>query len=270
MQQQTLIFANFLAPTLHKTYQYVVDFIEQTTGIPSFLLCGESFDDFADGAIDGGFLCGLAYIHLARQQQSPVELLAAPVLHGERYHGVPCYYSDVVVHRASPFQTLADLRGRTWAYNEPGSHSGYNLVCYSLLQQGHTLSFFGRLRETGSHAQSLHCILEGIADATAIDSHLLETVFQQNPRMAAQLRVIGSLGPSTIPPVVVSSQLAPDIKASIRAALLSIHEHPLYTQQLREGRIKCFVPVQDEQYNDIRAMLTRVQNATSPDIVRVG
>ena len=38
MRQPTLIFATFLAPVLYKTCLYITEYIEQYTGIPTFLL----------------------------------------------------------------------------------------------------------------------------------------------------------------------------------------------------------------------------------------
>jgi phosphonate transport system substrate-binding protein len=54
-----------------------------------------------------------SYVQLARRNRPPIELPGAPVLQGERYGGRPIYFSDVLVHRDSPFCSFADLRGRT-------------------------------------------------------------------------------------------------------------------------------------------------------------
>ncbi|MBO0781236.1 MAG: PhnD/SsuA/transferrin family substrate-binding protein, partial [Ktedonobacteraceae bacterium] len=180
---QTIVFANFLAPALHKTYQYIMEYIRQRTGIPAFLVSGASEHDFLTGAIDGGFICGLAYTHLAQQQPNPVELAAAPILIGERYQHKPRYYSDVVVRQSSRFQNLDDLRGCTWTYNEVASHSGYTLVHSTLLERGYPApaDYFGRSMESGSHAHSLRLVLDGLADAAAIDSHVLDVIASNSP-----------------------------------------------------------------------------------------
>src|SRR5215213_2739449 len=106
-----LRFATFLAPSLWPVYQAITDYVGQRLGCPTTLVVGESFAAFAAGQADVGFICGLPYVHLTRHQPPPVELLAAPVLQGARYGDRPIYYSDVIVHRDSPFRTFADLRG---------------------------------------------------------------------------------------------------------------------------------------------------------------
>ena len=73
MKHQPLIFATFLSPVLYKTCLYITKYLEQLTGIPTFLLPGEDLEDFAAGAIDAGFISGLyrgaqkQFIHRSRR-----------------------------------------------------------------------------------------------------------------------------------------------------------------------------------------------------------
>ena len=172
------------------------------------LVVGASFDQFDNGDIDAGFICGLPYVQLARQVPAPVELLAAPVLSGSRYAGRPIYFSDVIVRRDSPMRTFADLRGRSWAYNDPDSHSGYNLTRHHLLTMGETRGFFGRVVEAGFHQRAMRMVAGGEVDAAAIDSQVLAIELRDHPELADELRVIEVLGPSTIQPVVAARHLS--------------------------------------------------------------
>jgi phosphonate transport system substrate-binding protein len=193
-------------------------------------------------------------VQLARQQPAAVEPVAAPVLHGARYRGQPIYFSDVVVHRDSPYHRFADLRGASWAYNDPDSHSGYNITRFTLMQMGETQGFFGRVIETGYHQRSIQMVADREVDASAIDSQVLAVELRDNPELAARLRVIDSLGPSTIQPVVVSRVLPDGIKASIRDALLHLDADPMARRQLARGLVERFVAIDDAAYGDIRAM----------------
>ncbi|HEX9069676.1 MAG TPA: hypothetical protein VF807_12970, partial [Ktedonobacterales bacterium] len=89
MRQRTIRFATYLAPNMHPVYERVVAYAGQRLGIRAELVTGKSFEDFASGDCDAGFICGLPYVQLTRSHPSPVELLAAPVLQGERYGGHP-------------------------------------------------------------------------------------------------------------------------------------------------------------------------------------
>jgi len=84
------------------------------------------------GEIDVAWICGLPYCRRRDQPDPTVSLVAGPVMAQERYRDLPIYFCDVVVRRASPWTTFAELRGTRWAYNEPSSHSGYALTRFEL------------------------------------------------------------------------------------------------------------------------------------------
>lgn len=248
-----LRFATFLAPNMHAVYEYIVHTIGRKLGCLAELYVGSAYEELA-GPVDGAFLCGLPYVELQRWDAPPVELLAAPVLQGGRYAGRPVYFSDVIVHRDSPWRTFADLRGRSWSYNEPSSHSGYGLVRFHLARLGHTLEYFGKVVEAGFHERSLRLVSAGAVDASAIDSQVLQVALRDEPALADSLRVIDTLGPSTIQPVVAARRLPTSLKADLRQILLDLADEPESRGQLARGFVERFVPIEDSAYDDIRHM----------------
>lgn len=212
------------------------------------------------GEIDVAWICGLPYVWRADEPEPRIELLAAPVMRGPRYANRPVYFSDVVVRRDSEFRTFADLRGTSWAYNEPGSHSGYNVVRHHLATIGETSAYFGRVVASGSHQTSLRMILDGQIDASAIDSTVLEIEFERDPDIRSQLRIIDTLGPSPIPPWVVLRSLPQDRRKSLREALVGMHEDPRGREILAQGPVARFAPVVDSYYNAIREMFRRAES----------
>ncbi len=257
-------FASYLSPNMYPTYEYTAHYVGEKVGRPTTLTVGRSFEEFAAGQVDVGFFCGLPYVHLADSPDCPIELLAAPVLQGERYQCRPIYFSDVIVHSDSPYTSFDDLQGCVWAYNQRTSHSGCNLVCYSLLERGKSPHYFGKTVETGSHRLSVQSVLEGQVDAAAIDSHVLDIFLSQHTDIAANLRIIDMLGPSSIPPVVAVKNLNNDLKCRMREALISMHLDPVAACGLHAGLIERFVVVTDGDYQDIRAMFARVQAVEFP------
>jgi phosphonate transport system substrate-binding protein len=253
--------ATFLAPNVLPVYQAVADAIERELGVSTELVVGESFDQFAAGELDAGFICGLPYVQLARQRPSPVEVLAAPVLAGARYGGRPIYFSDVIVRRDSPFDAFVDLRGQTWAYNDVDSHSGYNLTRSHLVKLGKTNGFFGRVIEAGFHQRAIRMVVAGEVDGAAIDSQVLEIELRDHLVLASKLRVIEVLGPSTIQPLVVSAGLPPDLKAAMHEVVLSLHDDPAARRAFAQGLVERFVSVADADYDDIREMLAVAEAA---------
>ena len=206
------------------------------------------------GNIQIGWICGLPYVRQADQIDSTIELLAAPVMLDERYQGRPIYFSDVVVRQDSPVQTFADLQGATWAYNEPGSQSGYNVTRYYLARLGHAAGYFGRVVRAGAHQMALQMVLNGDVNASAIDSTVLEFELQRQPQIARQIRIIDTFGPSPVPPWVIQKSVPEPLKQALRQLLVEMGEDEEGQAILAQWDISRFVAVSDSDYNPIREM----------------
>ncbi len=253
-QRRPLRVVTFLAPCLWPFYAFVTRYLAERLGLTAELIDGESYDRLDDQA-DVAFVCGLPYVQLRRALEPAVEPLAAPVLAGERYGGRPIYFSDVIVHRDSPFRCFGDLRGCTWAYNELLSQSGYGITRHHLLLLGEVHGYFAEVIETGWHHRSIETVGSGEADASAVDSQVLALMQRERPDLAKKLRVIDVLGPSPIQPVVAVRRLPESLKADLQAMLLQMADDPEAQTVLEQYLVQRFVPVTDEDYADILHML---------------
>jgi phosphonate transport system substrate-binding protein len=251
----------FLAPNMLPVYRFLADRIGRGLQRRVELVVGRSFDQFEQGEADLGVLCGLPYVWLAARRPPPVEPLAAPVLAGPRYGGRPIYYSDVIVGSDSPITRPEELGGRSWAFNEPASHSGHTLTLYSLIGLGARPGFLGPVLQAGFHQRAIRLVATGRVDAAAIDSQVLAIELRDHPRLAGRLRVIGAFGPSTIQPVVAASRLPARLKDQAREVLVSLADDPAARPVLDYGLIDRFTPVGDAAYDDIRAMLATIETA---------
>jgi phosphonate transport system substrate-binding protein len=254
-------FATYLAPNVRPVYQAVADHVARELGVPTELVEGRGYERLESGEEDVAFICGLPYVRLADGPDPPIELLAAPVLEGERYRDRPIYFSDVIVRRGSRATCFADLRGRSWAFNEPNSQSGFGVTRADLVRLGETNGFFARVLESGYHQRSIRLVAAGEVDASAIDSQVLGIELRDHPRLAEHLKVIDALGPSTIQPVVAARRLPATLRAALRSAILTTSEDPVACETLAAGMVKRFDRVSDGDYDDIRAMMCVVDAA---------
>lgn len=261
MAKHTLQAITFLAPKMFPVYHFVLNYLERRVGYKIKLNTGTDYDEVLDA--DLAFICGLPYVLYTNPRfgTSPIEALSAPVLQGARFQNRPIYFSDVIVHRDSPFTTFADLRGRSWAFNEPLSQSGYGITRYELLKRGETKGYFGKVIESGFHQKSIQMVCEGRVDGSAIDTQVLAVAFREDPDLVAQLRIIDSWGPSTIQPLVANRALPTGLKQDIQSVLSEIHHDPAHQPFLDMGFIDHFVSVSDDDYQDIREMLTACEEA---------
>jgi phosphonate transport system substrate-binding protein len=176
------------------------------------------------------------------------------VLTGARYAGRPICFSDVIVHRDSPFRSFLDLRGPSWAYDEPLSRSGYGLTRYQLVALGETHRFFGEVAEAGFHEESIRMVTEREVDASTIDSQVLAVAMRDDPSVARALRIVDALGPSTIQPVAVSKRVPPELRHEIARVLTTLHEDRAVRERLALEQVGRFVRLGPTACDDIRMM----------------
>ena len=258
-----LKFASCMAENGEAFCQALADYVRARLGISTEYVSGIPWQEreklFDAGEVQVLWICGLPYVNKADLALGYVELLAVPIPVGERYLDRPVYFSDVVVRSDSPYRTFTDLRGATWAYNEPRSHSGFNSVRAYLAEFGERDGFFGRVIEAGRHTLSLGMVLGGRVDGTAIDSTVLDWIVDRHYHIAEQIRVIETIGPSPIPPLVMSQRVAIEIRSQLRGLLLDMHRDPLGRAILARARIARLVAAQDEDYDPIRRMARKAE-----------
>jgi len=256
---EMLRFSTCQAPIAEPFCQALAAFIGERLSTPSEFLDDmpwqERYRLLERGEIQVCWICGLPYV-----RKNNVELLAAPVMRDPRYGGKPVYYSDVVVRADSRFRSFEELRGARWSYNEPGSHSGYNVTRYHLAKNGLGESYFGSLIQSGSHQNSLRMLLEGAIDATAIDSTVLEMVLAGDASLNERIRTITVFGPSPAPPWVVHPSVPNAVKRALLDAFLSMDKDPRGQRILKGVGMLRFAAVSDRDYDPIREM-ERIANS---------
>ena len=203
----SLTVASLMSDNHRPFYQGVAEYLEQRTGIPMLFVNDRPWKArermLDQGQAQVAFICGLPYTERAGQ----LDLLAAPVMRAARYGDRPVYFSDIVVRADSSFMSFGDLRGATWAYNEPDSWSGCVALRAYFAAHGETRDFCGRIVESGAHLESLRMIMAGAIDAAAIDSTVLELVLVSRPEVAEHIRIVDTIGPNMFPPAVIRNEV---------------------------------------------------------------
>ena len=250
--------ASCMADNAASTCQAIADYIGNATGLPVHFMNDVPWQE-CEAQLDQGqihlcWICGLPYAWKASAEDSYVELCVAPVMREARYQQRAVYYSDVVVHRDSPFHSFADLRGAAWSYNEPRSHSGFNVVRHHLATLGERNGFFGSAVESGAHQRSLDLIRSRAIDASAIDSTVLEAELRRAPQLMNDLRIIETLGPSPMPPWVIAKSLPLELKRAIKTAFLTMHATPQGADIFAGWGISHFVVLDVDAYEPILRM----------------
>jgi ABC-type phosphate/phosphonate transport system substrate-binding protein len=255
MTDATIIFETFLAPTQYKSYLYITEYVERYVNVPTFLLNGEALEDFGAGYADAGFISTTSFLQLLSQKPCPVELIAAPLMQDT---DTPPTFFDVVVHKESSYMTTGDLNGCIWASYAQKTH----VEDYAMDESVMPAIDFTDTIEATSQAQLLRLLLDGKAHAAAVDARIMDIVQHNSPRIAAQLRVLGTYCVSAGPLVAIASHVNAVLKQKIQEALLTMHLHPFYAQRLQEEAIERFIPITNPRYQRVREHYWKVQTPT--------
>src|SRR5215203_6168779 len=89
----------------------------------------------------------------------------------------------------------------------------------------------------------MEMVARGEVDAVAIDSNILKIKLKCSPELRGCLRVIESWGPFPIQPIVVRSDLHPELKYRLRSELLTLDANPHVYPTLAEFGLERFAPV---------------------------
>jgi phosphonate transport system substrate-binding protein len=261
-RQGPLRVASHLAPSVLPAYALAARRLGERLGRPAELVVAADYRRCAADVDHVCFVCSIPYLLLSAEARIRMEVIAAPVLRGHRYGGRPVYFSDVIVRVDGPWQAFEELAGTRWAYNEPYSHSGFMVALHAVARLGAGIDFIGEAIEAGFHDDAIDLVRNGRADWAAIDSQVLDLALRRDPRLRRELRVIASLGPSTIQPVVASvRRLTAAQRSAARDALLAMDSDSADRLILRAAGIERFVAIEENDYDDIRAMFEAVARA---------
>ncbi len=241
---------SYLAPNMFGFYEAVAAYLGRVLEIETELVQSQ-YDPLEDpillqDQLDIAFICGLPFARHHQVVSSQLQACIAPVMQASRYSHRPAYFSDIIVNTRSHLYSFEDLVGKTWCYNDLGSNSGYNLLRQRLIQKGYSSRFLGQAMQSGSHQYSIRLVVEGQVDFAAIDSTVLEQELHDFPELSSHLRIIESIGPCPMPPIVAAQRLGTAFIHWLSIALCQ-PDAQLQAAMVR-SRIQRFVPVYSEDY----------------------
>ena len=176
---------------------------------------GDLRTQMESGAVDIGTFSPFAYVDAVRGGK--IRLIAQCVINGtDTYRGV------IVARRDSGLKSLADLRGKRFAFVDPKSASGFVYPRALLIEKGITPeSSFKETIFAGGHDKVIAAVLEGRADAGAVYGDAL-AVAKSKGVPTENLVTLASTDPIPHDAVAVRVGLDAALAKKIRAALVDL------------------------------------------------
>lgn len=200
----------------------------------------------------------LAFVHPAGYVLANREARARIVARN-LWHGKATFTSRLYVRRESGLERLEDLRGRTIAFVDPASTSGYIYPMVMLIQRGlvrnrDPKTFFREVVFAGSHDAAMRALLNRHVDAVA-SFDMAREQYLKDPMERDRVTWVAETPPIPEAGVAAREGLDPATFARVRDALVQIRG-PAHVDLLRRlYDIDGFEPAADGDYDPVRAAI---------------
>jgi phosphonate transport system substrate-binding protein len=197
----------------------------------------------------------------------PAALVQAMDRHGAEVilasvrRGSNTYRSQFTVRCDSGIDSFDDLRGKTIAFVEAGSASGYQFP-YVSLKRDHGIDANTDMETifAGSHDAAILTLYNGDADVATSFDDARTTIQGDYPDVMEKLCVLGYTSPIPNDGVVVRGELSDDLKQQIQQALIDIaetEEGKALTDEL--FNVTAFAPIDPSAYDIVREVSAQFQ-----------
>lgn len=251
-----------------KNYACFKDILESRLKLPVELYPASDYAGVMQGLISKNLeyagLGSSGYAGISIQDPDAVE----PLVTVEQVDGSLGYYSVMYVRADSPYQSLDDLKGKTLAFADPNSTSGYLVPSYELKASGFDpKTFFSNTGFGGGHEQAVVAVLNDQYDAgvtwTSGVGEKTEGYSRGNLRKMVDkgalnmddIRIIWKSNLITNGPRVIRKDLPQELKDMMRGILVNLPlENPACAQAIAGGEFNSFQPVGHDFYMPIIEM----------------
>jgi phosphonate transport system substrate-binding protein len=175
------------------------------------------------------------------------------------WHGKSTFTSRIYVRKESGLRQLEDLRGKTMAFVDPASSSGYIYPMVMLIQKGlvknrDPKTFLREVVYSGAHDASMRALLNGHVDAIA-SFDMAREQYLKDPVDRDRIVHIAESAPIPEAGIATREGFDPALAERVRGALLQIRgpQHAALLGRLYE--IDGFEPASDGDYAPIRAAI---------------
>ena len=197
-----------------------------------------------------GHLGPKSYVEASNNNYANVE----PVAQLQLANGSLGYRSCLIVHSDSDIFSPEDMAGKTFAFNDPNSTSGYLVPsAFFMMEMGvDPKKLFSKVTFSGSHEASILAVSAKKVEIASTNLPDLQQLTRENkvPRGALRVIWVSKIIPND--PIVVRKDLPPSFKSAIQESLTTMRARN--TEAFKEigAWLGGFVPADDSKYQVIR------------------
>ena len=171
---------------------------------------------------EAGWLGPKAYIEASNNNYANVE----PVAQVQQANGSLGYRSCLIVHQDSDIFSPEDITGKSFAFNDPNSTSGYLVPSsFFLMEMGvDPKKHFAKVTFSGSHEASILAVANKKVEVASTNLPDLQQIVREGkvPRNALRVIWVSKLIPND--PIVVRKDLPASLRGAIQESLVTMRQ----------------------------------------------
>jgi len=207
--------------TTNRIYRNLAGYLSEQLGRPVQLVQRKTYTEVNEllrlQKVHFGLICPGAYMK-AHIDGLQIEVLQVP--YGKQG---AMGLALTVVRADSLLQDFQDLSGRVMALSDPLSLAGYLYPLILASERGYSARGFAEnALLTYSYDSSIHAVLDGAADAAAVDAMFYEYEMMHSQNHSDELRVLHRSEGLPGGPMVVPTSLDTELKKQLRLALVGM------------------------------------------------
>ncbi len=228
-------------------YKDLIDYFSSKLGVPIEFKQRKTYAEVNEllnqNKLDFAFICTGAYIEA--RNKMPIEILVVPVVEGKPY-----YQAYVIVNDESNINSIDDFQGKSFAFTDPLSNTGYDYII-NILKDRRTNpeKFFSKTIFTYAHDYSIQAVKRKIVDGATVDGLVYEYLKHFQPEKVEGIKIINKSRDFGIPPFVVQKNLDPKLKLELKNIMLTMHQDSEGKKLLNKIMIDKFIEADDSLYN---------------------
>jgi phosphonate transport system substrate-binding protein len=241
------------APTeLQRKFKPLGDYLKQATGLDVRFVPVTDYaavvEGLATNKLDLAWLGGFTYVQARLRTHGGV----VPIV--QRAEDAK-FTSRFIVPTNSTAKTLADLKGKTFAFGAPSSTSGSLMPRYFLLQAGiDPERDFKSVAFSGAHDATVAFVAAGRAEAGVLNASVMDKLVESKNANVEKVRVLAITPPYFDYNWTVRPGLDPAITKKLTDAFLRLDPaNPAMKEIMDLQRASKFIPTQNSNYDGIEA-----------------
>ena len=241
--------------------QPILDIVAKHTGMKIDAFVGSDYNATIEalraGHVDVALLGPFSYV--LATTVAPVEAFAVTVTARSMQ---PSYKSIIIAGKDSNINSLADLKGKTYAFVDPGSTSGFMVPSAAFIKAGITPEKdFKQVMYSGGHDATIVAVGSGKVDAGSVADRIYERGCAKGLADCNKLKVVWTSPAIPNDPLLYRKNLSEDLKKKIRDAFFSVKNLAFGEM----GTVARFDPATDKDYDPIR----EIASALKLDLTKV-